>query len=148
MRYSKYFLLFFFAAIYIITLACTSPGKIKQQTSNNQDMGDKENGDSTMLDMLKSADNKQFIGKPVDSLLNSKVFAKYKEAIFIDKKPGMLTHLNLRYAENVFVELNVNGYKHMKPFNEDRKWNLDLFRKEVLSEIKIYQGSRCLEVIK
>lgn len=104
--------------------------------------------DSTMLDSLKNIQKKEYIGQEVGLFLNNKVVSKYKQYQFVDRKPGRLTHLLLKYSPTLYVEIAVNKYKYIKPFDENRKWNFELYKKETISEISIISNNQYVETVK
>ena len=124
------------------TSGCTSPEKNKEKSKEDHVMDNKIISDSTIVDSLISIDKNSFIGKPVDSFLMNEIASKYKESVFVDAKPGMLTCLSLKYSDSVFVEIEVVEYKYMNPFDVNRKWSLDLFKREKISQIKILYDNK------
>jgi hypothetical protein len=97
--------------------------------------------DSLILKEVLNVNFRNYIGKTVDSFLLEKTICKFTDYTFIQRKPLVLYTLSLRFSENVFVETRVRDYKYEQPFRRDIAWKLELYRKEIISEINvIYRG--------
>jgi hypothetical protein len=146
MKFNKIIVMPYFLLLFVNSTACASAETNRTVIRKDHKMENKTLSDSTILDSLLSIDKSRFIGNAVDSFLNNKTIPKYQEYIFVDGKPGMLTGLNLKYSDNIFVELEVTQFKHMNPFDVNRKWRLDELRKEKISEIRIIYNNKEVEV--
>ncbi len=81
-------------------------------------------------------DKDKFIGQPVKSLL-SEIEADFIDYYYFDEPPGKLRGAGFVYPDGLTVEVHVGQLRHLPLFNENRDWDLELFKKELISNIEI-----------
>jgi len=123
--------------------ACLSAEK-RQNGAKEIIMEKKSFSDSTLLDSLLSIDRKGYIGGKVDSFLSDSLISNYKSFIFLDGKPGLLKSLSLKFSDSIFVIIDVDQFQFMNPFDVKRKWNLEDFKKENISNIKLIYNNQII----
>lgn len=129
-------------------LSCTSPKKSKDDCENKLYAG--ENGqesDSVLLCKLKRMNIQAYIGQDVGSFLANSLISKYRDYIFVDEKPGLLSFLALEYSGKLYIEIEIKNYVFLKPFDKNRKWELSLFKKERIGEIRISFNNNLVQII-
>ncbi|HKY35007.1 MAG TPA: hypothetical protein VJN18_03605 [Polyangiaceae bacterium] len=77
---------------------------------------------------------KKFVGRTVGDWVTA-LPVKYQDAYPIDEPPGKLRGFSFVFPNSIKVEVFCHDLKHVKKFNAEREWNLDLFLKETISEI-------------
>lgn len=93
--------------------------------------------DSAIFEMLKTINTAALIGKPVDLALKDPFLSKCEQAFFTDEPPGNLSSLTLVYSTKVYVQIYAEDLKYVPAFNKERKWSVEDFRKEAVSDIQI-----------
>ena len=70
---------------------------------------------------------------------------KWKEIKFIinDEPPGVVNSVIFRLENNKSIQLWVSKYKYMEPFDTNRKWNIELYKKENIGTINLITNSQC-----
>ena len=82
---------------------------------------------------------KQYIGKTVNEFLET--HRAYSELSIKGGKPGSAFALVAKYpSDSLSIELIPSEFRYMKKFDEDEIWNIDLFKKEKISIIRIYKS--------
>lgn len=100
----------------------------------------------SMLLKLKAIKLKEYIGKPIDSLLAHKLANEYKEYIYVDSKPGLLTSLLLKYSDHLYIEIFFKKFRFIKPFNVDKKWSFEDVKKEIIADIKLLYNDKYINL--
>ena len=100
------------------------------------------------LEKIKNITKRDFIGQPVANYLKSNYIKDFRQYIFIDEKPGLLKSINLIYENDLSIEVEVHNYSFLNPFDEKRKWDINLFKKEKISSIRIMQKRNLIKDIK
>ena len=90
------------------------------------------NEDSLIYAKLSKVNFKEYYGKPIKSILKNPTIGKYNEIVFATNKPGYLTSVLLLYSKKVFVRLEVENYRYVKPFNLKANWSFKEYQKEIL----------------
>jgi hypothetical protein len=121
-----------------------------QLAFNKDGCGSKSNAnesinDSVILQKLKLVDKEKYIGLTVDSFLKEETISKFKNHTFIDHPFGELSYLSLEYAKEIRIEILVEDYKYIIPYNGKRDWNLSVYRKERITIIWLYNGRQQIE---
>jgi hypothetical protein len=91
--------------------------------------------DSLLIEKIKKANAKNYIGKLLNDYLSNEVLKKYKEWLPVDEPPGKIYAIILSYAKNVWVEVIFDGIHHQKKFNIKGQWNFTLLKKEKIYNI-------------
>lgn len=94
------------------------------------------NCDTILIEELLNVDFDIFLGKKVQYFLTHDYVRKYKEYIFFDNKPFVLSGVMLVISDNFFIEIFVEKYNYLNQFNTNRKWDFELFKKERVSKIE------------
>lgn len=94
---------------------------------------------------LNKIDPKNFVNKPITLLLNNEAISRYRELIFVDDPPGVLSGLVLVYPNKITVRLQPATFDHIKKFDMLGKWNLNLFAKEKLKKMEFYYDNKLLK---
>ena len=141
--------LFIALSVGFTATSCVFSEKPKEQNeSKTVFMEKKQDSDSVLLASIKKINKQLYIGGTVASFLSDSLISKYKEYVFIDEKPGLLSYLSLKYSEKIYIEIEVGKYSYMKSFDEKRQWKLELFNKEKISEIRVLHNDKPIEIVK
>jgi hypothetical protein len=100
----------------------------------------------SILQKLKAIGLKEYIGKPIDSLLANKSANEFKEYIYVDSKPGLLTSLLLKFSDSLYVEIFFDKFRYIKPFDTDKKWDFEHVKKEAIGDIKVLYNNKYIDL--
>ena len=114
----------------VFCFGCTS---IFSQTKN------KKNVDDIFLQIPYS----DYVGKEVFNLLLNDNIKCYQDFVFFDERPGVLTGAMIKINHNIYLKIYISDFKYIVPFDENRKWDRQLFYKETIGRIKVYQNKVC-----
>jgi hypothetical protein len=135
----KSFFIFFPITFLFFQLAFTKDGC--RSKANVQESID----DSLLLQKLKLIDKRKYIGLTVDSFMKEETISKFKDHAFIDHPFGYLSYLFLEYSKEIHIDILVNDYKYIIPYNIKRDWTLSVYRKEKIEIISLYNGRQLIE---
>lgn len=94
-------------------------------------------GDSITLEYLVAMDKKKFKNKPVAEFLSSKEAAGWLELAFRHNEEGLLQGLKIKYSDSLYLNVYVEDFKHLPPFNPDKSWDMEALKKESIAEIRV-----------
>ena len=86
-----------------------------------------------------------YIGTPISYYLECE--KGYTEVLIKDSKPGLATSMIVIYSDSVEVEFIPKRFKYMKPFDVNRKWNIEDFKKERIEAIRFLKNGIITGVI-
>jgi len=78
---------------------------------------------------------RKYINQPVENLLLG-MKEKYLSYVFIDEPPGNLIGVSFKFPSNKCVDIYVSSFKYLKQLSMERKWDIELFKREKISDIK------------
>jgi len=90
---------------------------------------------------------KTYIGKEVRTLFEVPEISNFSKYIFFDEPPGFLSHLSLKYKNDVYLDIYVSKYRYTKRFDSARGWRLSTFKKEKISKINIVYNEKIIKSI-
>ena len=93
--------------------------------------------DSVTLESLVAMDKKKFKGKSINEFLNSEEAKGYSELTFKHTPDGTLQGIKVKYSEKLFLNIYVNDFKHLAPYNPNRSWSMDALKQEAVDEIRV-----------
>jgi hypothetical protein len=96
-----------------------------------------------ILNQIINLDKASFVGKPLDSIIM--VLPQGYTGMKIFGIRGTARMLNIRYPDNVWIELHVRSFSFMNPDDPNRIWNTILMRKENLHSVRVYKDQNCYE---
>ena len=85
-----------------------------------------------------------YVGKEVFNLLLNDNIRLYQRFVFLDEPPGKLRGAIVRINDNIYLEIHTSKLKYIVLFDENRKWDRQLFYKEKVSRIRVYQNDVCV----
>lgn len=85
---------------------------------------------------------KKYIGKAVYEFLLSDSIRVYKKIRFIQEPPLKLNHATISLNKNLYIDVYVDDYKYLNPFNEDMAWEKELFYKEKIGRLVVYENDK------
>ncbi len=74
-------------------------------------------------------------GQTVHTLLED-IGAKYKEYSFIDEPPGKLRGIRFVFPDGARLDIYISKFKYVKQFDSDRSWDIEMLKKEIVSDFK------------
>ena len=139
----------FLSSSFIPSNPCASTIKVRKQhfliDENARFIG---LNDSLLIENLKQANLKKYIGLPIDSFLKAPALSNYVTSRFIDEPTGYLNYLYLKYSDKVGIKIYARDLRHVQKYDIKSQWNLSDFSKEFLSEIVLINDRNIIEVIK
>jgi hypothetical protein len=90
---------------------------------------------------------KYFVGKTIKQFLSAEKFKGYKQIVFVDSKPLLLSSIIVVYSKNIEVELIPNEFKYITPFNIKRTWDLEKMKMESIVRIIVYRQNKIILTI-
>lgn len=99
--------------------------------------------DSTVLHDLIKLKARKFKGKTVGAYM-SKLNSTYRKIIFIESRPLYLGCIYIVYSDNLAVRIFMGKCKYINRFSEERKWDLELIKKERFTNAKVTYRSVCI----
>jgi hypothetical protein len=125
--------------ILILTGFCLSCLLTFPQTKN------KEKADDIFLQIPYS----DYIGEEVSNLLLNDDIRLYQDFRLIDGcRPCVLVGARVIINKNIHLKIYVSKFKYLVPFNENCQWDKQLFYKETISRIQVYQNNVCVIDVK
>jgi hypothetical protein len=80
---------------------------------------------------------RSFLGKTVNEFLTSDSFEVYESSFFVDEPPLKLAGWSFQYNTNCFITVYPNKLTYQPKFSEERKFSLELFKKEEIGSFKV-----------
>jgi hypothetical protein len=109
--------------------------KPKQEVAELPELNSDE---KALLEKLEKVEKQVFIGKTVSSFIKQSTIKSYKDYYFANEPPGHLNSLALVYSDKVFIEIYAQELKYMKSFSATLEWDLKVYSKEKIREIRLY----------
>jgi hypothetical protein len=127
-------------SICIITLSCKAQSKLQT------DFGEitVNNNDTTMVNKFMAIDFDKYKGKPIGVFLDD-INKEYLKRFFYEGRPGYASFLRTQYSKSLVIDVHVEKYEYMNPIDKEYKWDIEKFRKEKLSKIKIRYNGKCIK---
>jgi hypothetical protein len=114
------------------TLFCLTSHKMFGQTSD------------PLTNQILAVGESQYIGKPLDSLINALPSGYLQMKIVADGRSRITARkLRIIYPNQVWIDLHVKEYANMNPVDENRIWSVTLMRKEKLYITVVYKHINC-----
>ena len=130
---------------YIILIAIISFGFTAKSASKIKDVDSNRVVITDSIPAILAALNVDtFKTKPIDSFLTKIPTGYLSMRIFAHGNPKYAETLAVIYPNKVFIEIYVYDFQHMDPRSETFTWDMDLFRKEKIHHIVIYNGVTCI----
>ena len=98
--------------------------------------------DSTLTKLL-AIDEKQFIGKPLDSIIAVLPPGIIEFQVASGHRASRANKLIVRYPGKLSISLHVREFTHLDPKNENMTWPVRQFRKEKLHHTVIFVHNTC-----
>jgi len=102
------------------------------------------NNDTVILNKLMAMDFEKFKGKEVGFFLNN-LDSEYMRRFFYEGRPGYASFLRVQYSEKLVVDVHVEKYAYMNPIDKEYKWDIEKFKQEKLSKIKLRYDRKCIK---
>lgn len=100
---------------------------------------------NTKANMTLNKNYKDFVGKSISDFLEQN--KGYRDLQVIDRKPGVASSLTVFYPEDsITIELFPDDFKYMKQFDIACKWDIELFKKEKISTIRVLKNDSVIDV--
>jgi hypothetical protein len=80
-------------------------------------------------------------GQTVHALLED-IGVKYKEYSFIDEPPGKLRGIRFDFPDGARLYIYISKFKHAKQFDPDRSWDIEILKREIVSDFKCYRQKK------
>jgi hypothetical protein len=129
----------------IVILICASSLHCTNHDNNNKYLDEKSmhlhnlDPDSLLLKKLMGNNVVRYIGYDVQNFMNDSLFKNYIKFTFMDKKPGSLTSILFSYSQKVTIEVRLpNEFIYSKKFSTRMDWDINLVKKEIISDIKLF----------
>ena len=100
--------------------------------------------DTSVLDSLLVINYDSYINQPVDSLLEVLPVNRSATMIISGSRAHIAESLLLEYEDRYVVKIYVRDYQHMNPIDYKRKWDVYLFRKELITHIIVKKDNECM----
>lgn len=102
----------------------------------------RSNAQASLLHQLKTFNYRPYINHPINDLLTvlpsgyevSPVYARH-----LYRNPHA-TEIWLFYPNDISVAISVKQFTHMNPYSATSTWDINLFRKENIYTIKLYDS--------
>jgi len=85
---------------------------------------------------------KHFINKQFYNLLVNDTIRNYKELIYSDDRPGVLSSVIIKINSKYEIEIFFNELLYTKSFNENQDWDFYNVIKENISIINLYKNGK------
>jgi hypothetical protein len=92
---------------------------------------------TSVYDSICSIDFVNYMNKPVDSFLNVLPKGNHPLQLFGHLKNNKIYFLGFDYPDGTEVIIKVKKYRYMNPVDLNRKWNIDLYKKENIFFINV-----------
>ncbi len=137
---------FTISLILIITIFNFCDGKLKGYNTDKK-IGKLEFNDSVLMINLLSVPMEKFIGGSIEKFISDSTIKAYSDFIFVDQKPGELSFISFKYTDDIFIDIYIDDFKYLNQFNEQRRWDFELVKRERIDRIKILKGDSLIKVI-
>lgn len=134
--------------IHRILLVILLPIFFLRFTSSNSLQGCKKkneivslDSDSILYKKLREVNKQRFIGLIVDSFLVAETIGNYKSYMFMEEPPRLLVY----YAKNLWIDIYVSDFIHIKNPNDPLRWNFSEFKKEKIARIDLVYFGKIVE---
>ena len=97
-----------------------------------------------ILDSIMGLNLSEFIGLPVDSLLNKLPVSAHTIKFGSADNPRIVSRLIISYDNWYWVQIVVRKFQYMSPISPNRTWDINLFKKEKISWIFVNRGNTCV----
>jgi len=114
------------ATLVLISSVCFSQSERRSLTKS----------DSLLVESIKKEKPNTYLGKTLNEYLSNELLKEYKEWLPLDEPPGKIYAIMLSYSEKVWIEIIFTDILYQKRFNEKRKWDFKLLKKEKIYKIK------------
>jgi len=91
------------------------------------------------MNELRKIEYQQFIDKPIKNLLSVKPIGEFNSYVFNNEPPGKLTAVTFEYDNQLFLEIGITQFEHVKHFDPELDWKLDEVKKEKIASIELYE---------
>lgn len=89
-----------------------------------------------------------FIGHTVGEFLSDKSLPHYTRLFIGDEPPGVAYCIHVIYKDSLRIQLIPYNFRNMKTFDENRRWDIDKFKREIVDEICVYKNDRLVQQVK
>lgn len=96
------------------------------------------------MDDILQISYSDYVGKEVFNLLLNDNIRLYQDFVFFDSRPAVLAGAIIKMNKNIYLKIYTSKLKYLVPFNENMKWDKQLFYKETISRIRVYQNDVCI----
>lgn len=134
----KYLLIGLFAVgLSPAVVAAVNPAFEASGLGQGQKLEQPAEGDSVTLEELVAMNKKQFKGKTIAEFLASEEAKGFTDVAFRHTEEGLLQGVKIRYSDKLFLNVYVDEFKSLVPFNPDHSWSMDALKQEKIGEIRV-----------
>jgi hypothetical protein len=138
--------------ILIITIFFSS--SLFRQTNPNRDGQTRDNvkmivdvKDSALYNKLQQMDFNKYIGSVTVGNFLKDIGLNYKDSTLGFAPPSYLRYILFAYSDKLWIELQVNEFRHMSSWNPEHKWDTENFKKEKIGAIRFKYEGKCIKCI-
>lgn len=133
----KYFLILFLININLVLIAQEVINESKKSIDSTSD------NDAITLKHILKLKTKKYANKESGIYLND-LKKNYEKILFITSRPFYLHFVRVFYSKDLMVDIHIGKCSYLNRYNEQKKWDLELFKKEKILEIKIRYKGKCI----
>ena len=85
---------------------------------------------------MKQTELRTFVGKTILDLLET-IREDYSSYAYFDHKPGLLAGCLFKFEDNTYLRVQINHYQFLKPFNPNRDWDIEEFKRETIADLTV-----------
>ena len=98
-----------------------------------------------MNDVFLQIPYSDYVGKEVFNLLLNDNIRLYQDFVFFSgSRPCVLAGAMVEMNSDIYLKIYTLELKYIVPFNENCDWDEQLFYKEKISRIQVYQNDVCI----
>ncbi len=97
-----------------------------------------------ILDSILAINLSNYIGKPVDSLLQMLPQSPKTVRITSADKPHIASRVIITYDSWYWIQIVVKDFQYMPVYDPNRVWDFNLFKNEAISWIFVNRGNTCI----
>ena len=101
-----------------------------------------------MIDSLSRLNADKYIGKNITDFLKDENFSSYRKIQIGESRLLVACSMVIFYNNGIYMELIPIKFKFMNPYNKNREWNIEDFKKERIGIIKIYKNEILIKTIR
>jgi len=106
-----------------------------------------DNRDTGVYNRINAIDFEGYINKKTVEILLSDIGFNYTRYTYGTARNSYLRFVYFIYADNLWIEAQVNDFKFLESFSKEHKWNIEEFKKEKIGAIRFVYKNHIIKSV-